>query len=161
MKKNRFEIQDWKLKVKKSSAGCGLFAGVDIPKGVCLIEYFGRSISKEEQYTSRSKYLFEINSKITIDGRARENIARYINHSCKPNAEVEIKKAKASPLRGDARPIHSDNYPNGFRERIFIFSKKKIKAGEEICYDYGKEYFDEHIKKGGCRCFKCKIKKEK
>jgi uncharacterized protein len=129
----KFEIKDWELKVKRSSAGLGLFAGKEIPKGVCIVEYFGRVISKEEQYTSRSKYLFEINSKITIDGRARENIARYINHSCKPNAEVEIKKGK-----------------------IFIFSKKKIKAGEEICYDYGKEYFDEHIGKRRCRCFKCK-----
>jgi SET domain-containing protein len=128
----KFEIKDWELKVKRSSAGCGLFAGKEIPKGVCIVEYFGRVISKEEQYTSRSKYLFEINSKITIDGRARENIARYINHSCKPNAEPEIKKGK-----------------------IFIFSKKKIKAGEEICYDYGKEYFDEHIGKRRCRCRTC------
>lgn len=133
MKKNKYEIQDWGLKVKKSSAGLGLFATKDIPKEVCLIEYFGREISEEEQYTSKSKYLFEINSKITIDGTARENIARYINHSCKPNAEVEIKNKK-----------------------VFIFSKRKIKTGEEICYDYGKEYFNEHIKKGGCRCVGCK-----
>ena len=135
MKKNKYEIEDWGLKVRKSSAGLGLFATKDIPKGVCLIEYFGRVISEEEQYSSRSKYLFEINSKITIDGQARENIARYINHSCRPNSEVEIKKGK-----------------------VYIFSMKKIKAGEEICYDYGKEYFNEHIKKGGCRCEKCKIK---
>jgi SET domain-containing protein len=132
MKKKKYQIEDWGLKVKKSNAGCGLFAGKEIPKDVCLIEYFGRELSEEEQYTSRSKYLFEINSKVTIDGRARENIARYINHSCKPNAEVEIKNKK-----------------------VFIFSKRKIKAGEEICYDYGKEYFDTHIRKGGCRCQKC------
>jgi uncharacterized protein len=133
MKTNKYLIEDCGLKVKKSSAGCGLFATKEIPKGVCLIEYFGRVLSEEEQYTSRSKYLFEINSKITIDGRARENIARYINHSCKPNAEVEIKKGK-----------------------VFIFSIKKIKIGEEISYDYGKEYFDTHIRKGGCRCVGCK-----
>ena len=123
---------DWGLKVKKSKAGLGLFATRDIPKGVFLIEYFGPAISEEEKYISRSKYLFEINSKITIDGRARENIARYINHSCKPNAEVEIKKGK-----------------------ILISSKRNIKAGEEICYDYGTEYFDEHIGKKGCRCTGC------
>jgi SET domain-containing protein len=132
MKKNKYEILDCGLKVKKSTAGLGLFATRGIASGVCLIEYFGREISEEEQYTSKSKYLFEINSKITIDGTARENIARYINHSCKPNSEVEIKNKK-----------------------VFVFSKRKIKAGEEICYDYGKEYFNEHIKKGGCRCVKC------
>ncbi len=132
MKKKKYQIDDWGLKVKKSKAGLGLFATKDIPKGVCLIEYFGRELSEAEQYTSRSKYLFEISSKITIDGQARKNIARYINHSCKPNAEPEIEKGK-----------------------IFIFSKRKIKAGEEICYDYGKDYFNEHIGKRKCKCLKC------
>lgn len=135
MKKNKYQIEDWGLKVKKSKAGLGLFATKDIPKGICMIEYFGRELSEEEQYTSRSKYLFEINSKITIDGGSRENTARYINHSCKPNSEVEIKNKK-----------------------VYIFSRKKIKAGEELCYDYGKEYFNEHIKKGGCRCVGCEKK---
>lgn len=135
-RKSKYDILDWELKVKRSSAGCGLFATKEIPKGVCIIEYFGRSISEAEQYTSRSKYLFEISSKITIDGRDRKNIARYINHSCKPNAEPEIRKG-----------------------RIYIFSKRKIKAGEELCYDYGKEYFDEHIGKKGCRCVRCLLDK--
>lgn len=130
--KNKYEILDWGLKVKKSKAGLGLFATKDIPKGVCLIEYFGRVISKDEHYTSKSKYLFEINSKITIDGSLRENIARYINHSCKPNSEIEIKKGK-----------------------VFVFSKKKILAGEEISYDYGKDYFGAHIKPRGCKCVGC------
>jgi SET domain-containing protein len=102
-----------------------------------LIEYFGRELSKEEQYTSRSKYLFEINSKKTIDGTVRENIARYINHSCKPNCEVEIKKG-----------------------RVLIFSKRKIKKGEELSYDYGKEYWNEHIKPIGCKCSACLIYKK-
>ena len=132
-RKSKYEILDWELKVKRSSAGCGLFATKEIPKGVCIIEYFGRQISEAEQYTSNSKYLFGINSKITIDGRDRKNIARYINHSCKPNTEPEIRKGK-----------------------IFIFSRRKIQPGEEICYDYGKEYFNTHIGKMGCRCVGCK-----
>ena len=135
-RKNRFDIEDWGLAVKKSKTGLGLFATKDIPKGVCLIEYFGRVISEAEKFTCRSKYLFEISSKVTIDGSERKNIARYINHSCKPNSEAEIKKG-----------------------RIYIFSKKKIKAGEELSYDYGKEYFDEHIKKGGCGCKGCERKR--
>ncbi|MEI8338225.1 MAG: SET domain-containing protein [bacterium] len=130
--KNRFEILDWGLVVKKSKTGLGLFATKEIPEGMCLIEYFGRVISEVEKYTCRSKYLFEISSKITIDGSDRKNIARYINHSCKSNAEAEIKKGK-----------------------IYIFSKRKIKAGEELSYDYGEEYFDEHIKKRGCGCNGC------
>lgn len=130
--KSKYDILDWELKVKRSSAGCGLFATKEIPKGVCIIEYFGRQISEAEEYTSNSKYLFGLSSKITIDGTDRKNTARYINHSCRPNAEPEIRKGK-----------------------IFIFSRRKIRPGEEICYDYGKEYFNEHIKKNGCKCLKC------
>lgn len=128
------KIGKFKLKVKRAhkGAGFGLFTEENIPKGEFVIEYFGREISEAEQYTSRSKYLFEINSKRTIDGTVRENTARYINHSCRPNCEVEIKKGK-----------------------ILIFSKKNIKAGEELGYDYGKEFWNEHIKPIGCKCVKC------
>lgn len=123
----------FKVKVKKSSAGLGLFADEDIPKNTCIIEYWGRHIKGDEEYTSRSKYLFEVHARMTIDGRDRKNIARYINHSCKENSE-----------------------PVTHNKRVYIFSKKKIKAGEEITYDYGKEYWEAHIKKLGCRCLGCK-----
>ncbi len=126
----------YKVVVKRSSAGLGLFAGEDIPKGKCIIEYVGRVISREEEFSSRSKYLFEVHKYKTIDGQIRSNTARYINHSCKPNADMEIRK-----------------------HRIFIMAIKKIKAGEEINYNYGKEYWDEHIKPTGCRCVKCVVKK--
>ncbi len=122
----------FKLRVRRSKTGLGLFADQDIPKNQYLIEYFGRELSNKEQYTSTSKYLFEINSRRTIDGAISENIARYINHSCTPNCEVEIKKG-----------------------RILVYSKKNIKKGEELSYDYGKEYWNEHIKPIGCKCDKC------
>lgn len=117
------------VRVGRSSAGLGLFATRAFKKGERIIEYFGKEISKEEEYTSRSKYLFEVNSRKTIDGTMRENFARYINHSCKPNCQPEI-------VRG----------------RVWIDAIKNIKSGEELHYDYGEEYFDEHIKPYGCRC---------
>jgi SET domain-containing protein len=131
MKKGKFVPGDYKFLVKRSRAGLGLFAGEAIPKGKCLIEYFGRTVSKEEELTSKSKYLFEISKNKTIDGTQRDNTARYINHSCRPNCEVEISKG-----------------------RVYVFSKRAIKEGEELNYDYGKEYFNEHIKPHGCRCAK-------
>ena len=117
------------VRVGRSSAGLGLFATRAYKKGERIIEYFGRAISHAEEYTSRSKYLFEVNKRKTIDGSTRANIARYINHSCKPNCEPEIEKG-----------------------RIYIDAIKNIKAGEEFTYDYGEEYFNEHIKPRGCRC---------
>jgi len=134
--KSKFEPGNFKLLVKRSSAGLGLYAGEDIPKGVCVIEYVGRVISGEEEYTSNSKYLFEVSKKVTIDGRDRSNTARYINHSCLPNCEIEIRKG-----------------------RVFVMSRRNIKAGEELGYDYGKEYWNTHIKPHGCRCVKCTTKR--
>lgn len=135
-KKSKYEPGNYKFVIKRSSAGLGLFAGEELPKGVCLLEYKGRRISEKEEYTSRSKYLFGVTKKKTIDGATRSNTARYINHSCRPNTEIKIKN-----------------------ERVWVFSRRKIKPGEEISYDYGKEYWNEHIKPKGCHCLKCqKIK---
>jgi SET domain-containing protein len=131
-KRGKFVPGGYKLNVKRSSAGLGLFAGEALPKGVCIVEYVGRIISKEEEYTSKSKYLFEVSKSKTIDGTERTNTARYINHSCKPNCEVEI---------------HAG--------RVFVLAKRAIAEGEELSYDYGKDYFNEHIKPFGCRCAKC------
>lgn len=117
------------VRVGKSSAGLGLFATRAYKKGERIIEYVGRTLTNAEEYSSRSKYLFEVNKRKTIDGAARTNIARYINHSCTPNCEPEIE-----------------------RGRIYIDAIKSIKPGEEFTYDYGEEYFDEHIKPFGCRC---------
>lgn len=118
--------------VKRSSAGLGLFATRPYAKGERVIEYVGRTITEAETYTSRSRYLFEISKKKTIDGVARSNIARYINHACRPNCEPDIAQG-----------------------RIFIKTLRPIRAGEEFTYDYGKEYFNEHIKPKGCRCVSC------
>jgi len=119
------------IRVGRASAGLGLFATRSFKKGERIVEYIGRTITDAEAYSSRSKYLFEVSTRKTIDGTSRSNIARYINHSCRPNCEPEIE-----------------------RGRVFIDAIKNIKAGEELTYDYGEEYFNEHIKPRGCRCAK-------
>ncbi len=134
-KKGKFVPGDFKLKVKRGVDGLGLFAEEPIKKGACIIEYVGPTLTEKEEYTSRSKYLFEVTKKKTIDGAARSNTARYINHACKPNCEIEIRKGQ-----------------------VFVMAKKNIKPGEELNYDYDKEYFNEYIKPKGCRCASCKAK---
>lgn len=118
-----------KVKVKRSKAGLGLYAVKDIPKKQFIIEYKGPMLNEAQVQAKGGKYLFEISRQRTIDGSSRKNVARYINHSCKPNAEVDIKKG-----------------------RVFVSAIKNIAAGEEIGYDYGKEYYDEFIKPYGCKC---------
>jgi SET domain-containing protein len=128
---------DFVLLVKRGSHGLGLFAGQDIPKNSCVIEYVGKEVPEVEQYTNKSRYLFGINSKRMIDGKPKFNKAGYINHSCIPNCEPFIHKG-----------------------RVFIFSRRTIKTGEELAYNYGKEYFNDIIMKdGGCRCPKHSAKK--
>jgi len=123
------------LIVKRSIAGLGLFTKDEIERGGFVIEYFGPILTEKEANLKGGKYLFETSKNRFVDGTSRKNIARYINHSCLPNCEIEI-------LRG----------------RIYVFTKRKIKAGEELFYDYDKEYFDELIKPLGCKCPKCKTK---
>lgn len=120
--------------VKRSSAGLGLFAGRDFDKGEFVIEYTGEKISDEEADRRGGKYLFTLNEDWLLDGKGRENTARYINHSCRPNCEPELDEDE---------------------ERVYIYTKRKIKAGEEFTYNYGKQYFDIEIKPYGCRCIKC------
>ena len=124
------------LVVKKSFAGLGLFTKEPIARDEFIIEYTGQILTSAHANKRGGKYLFETSKNRTIDGSGRDNLARYINHSCRPNCEVDI-------LRG----------------RIMIFSKRAIKEGEELTYDYEKEYFDEHIKPYGCKCEHCRVRK--
>jgi hypothetical protein len=42
--------------------------------------------------------------------------------------------------------------------RIVIVALRSIAPGEEITYDYGREYFDYFFKETGCRCAACRAK---
>jgi len=120
-----------KFIVKRANPGMGLglFADADIKKGEFIIEYTGELISSAEADKRLTKYLFEVNEWYTIDGATRENTARYMNHLCKPNVEAEIEAGQ-----------------------INFYALRDIQAGEELGYDYGKEYFNEFIKPHGCAC---------
>lgn len=119
--------------MRRSAAGLGLFALEPIPRGKRIIEYTGPLVPNEEVERRRTgRYFFGVNSRWSIDGSPRTNTARYINHSCRPNAEAIVSG-----------------------RRVWIWSKREIKAGEEITYDYGREYFEDYIKPAGCRCAKC------
>lgn len=118
----------------------GIFARTDIPRDTPIIEYIGEKITKAESQRrgdaliNRSKksggaavYIFTLNQRYDLDGAKGRNPARYINHSCAPNCEAYV-------IRG----------------RIWIYSLRDIKAGEELTYNYGFdiETWDEHP----CRC---------
>jgi len=126
------------LRIGRSKAGLGLFARVAIRKGQFIVRYSGRKIPTETADDLDTRYLFEINTRWTIDGSSRRNRARYINHSCRPNAEAYFVK-----------------------HMIKIRAIKNIKPGAEITYHYGRNYFDSFIKAAGCKCRACARKRTK
>jgi uncharacterized protein len=129
-------------RVGRSRTGLGLFATKPIKKGSKIIRYFGPLLDskKKKDDAIENKYLFELNDRWTIDGSVRKNIARYINHACKPNAESDVKPRK---------------------RKVFIRAIKNIEPGEEINYDYGTDYFKAYLKPIGCKCAACEKKRKK
>jgi hypothetical protein len=129
-------------RVGRSRTGLGLFATKPIKKGAKIVRYFGPLLDsrKKKDDAIENKYLFELNGRWTIDGSVRENVARYINHACKPNAESDVMPRK---------------------RKVVIRAIKNIEPGEEINYDYGTDYFKAYLKPIGCKCAACEKKRKK
>ncbi len=118
--------------VKRTATGLGLFTLQSIREGRRIIEYTGRLITGPEADHLGGRYLFGLSAGLTIDGSARANMARYINHSCDPNSEA----------------LYCGRL-------IWIYAKRDLDAGMAVTLDYGEEYFDTFIKPRGCRCEGC------
>ncbi len=126
-------------RVRRSVTGLGLFATRPIRRGAYIATYRGRRITTEEadrREAHGARYMFELNKRWVIDGSPRWNVARYINHSCRPNAK-----------------------PVGRRGGIVIVALRRIEADEEITYEYGRDYLKSILADGGCRCAACRRKK--
>lgn len=112
----------------------GLFAKTDIKKGEKVIEYKGKKfthkqVEENDRFdNSKAIYLFTLNERYVLDGDTKTNTAKYINHSCDPNCEVDIIKGK-----------------------IWIIAIKDIKKGDELSYDYGFGY-DADFRQFPCKC---------
>ena len=126
----------FKLGVRRSKIGLELYAMEKIPRGRFAMEYWGKVVTDDAAQYVGGKYLFELGNGRTILGATRKNTARYANHACRPNSEMRT-----------------------IGNRAYLYSVKRIKPGEAITYDYGKEYFECFIKPYGCRCGTCKKRK--
>ena len=128
-------------RVGRSRTGLGLFATKLIKRRSYICTYRGPVIPNDEAERRENRgirYLFEINSRWTIDGTSRRNVARYVNHACRPNADAVQRKHK-----------------------IVYVARYNIQPGQEITVHYGKDYFDSFIGRPHCRCQFCRNKRRK
>ncbi|PJZ71346.1 SET domain-containing protein-lysine N-methyltransferase [Leptospira perolatii] len=104
--------------------GMGLFAKEDVFKGDTVGFYTGRILDDKSANSSKyceSKYLLWICKDHWIYGEGKEaNYTRYINHSTKPNIKLVV----------------STRWKTARFEVI-----RRIRAGEELFFDYGDEYW--------------------
>ena len=109
IKRRRSRIEGW-----------GVYATRPIPKNTRITHYAGEKISNQESLKRERRYIrkghiwcFKLTNRTVIDAGVGGNIARFINHSCRPNAYVDIK--------------------DGI---IWIRAARTIRRGEEITYHY-------------------------
>jgi SET domain-containing protein len=129
------------FRLGRSLTGFGLFATKPIKKATRIAEYRGRRLDIDQALAAEkrgNRYLYEVNSKITIDGAKYGNIARYFNHSCNPNCDTFIRN-----------------------RRVFIRTLRNIKPEEELTYDYGRDYLKNVIGLGNCLCSRCRKRRAK
>ncbi|CAG9537595.1 unnamed protein product [Cercopithifilaria johnstoni] len=122
-----------RLRTFQTMNGCGIGVKTDvnIDKGQFICEYIGEVVSMETFNTrSRTDYCYQRNHYalnlcpgFVVDAYRKGNIARFINHSCAPNCEMQRWSV------------------NGYY-RIGLFSLRRIHEGEELTYDYNWDAFE-------------------
>lgn len=117
--------------IKSEGRGYGLVAVEDIKEGQFIIEYCGEVISwKEakrraqtyETHGVKDAYIISLNASEAIDATKKGSLARFINHSCKPNCET-----RKWNVLGEVR--------------VGIFAKESISPRTELAYDYNFEWY--------------------
>jgi len=100
--------------------GAGVFATQRINKNTRIIHYAGEKISNQVSLRRERRYIkhghiwcFKLTNRTVIDAGVGGNDARFINHACRPNCYIDIKKGV-----------------------IWIRAARKIRKGEELTYDY-------------------------
>jgi uncharacterized protein len=125
--------------------GRGVVARTSIKTGDRICEYRGERIGWPEALRRHPHdpeqpfhtFYFSVTDDLVIDGNARGNFSRFINHSCEPNCEAEMDE-----VRGVTR--------------VFIHALRNIAKGEELTYNYGltldERYTPTLKKQFACHC---------
>ncbi|KAJ1958657.1 hypothetical protein IWQ62_004864 [Dispira parvispora] len=124
----RFQKKEYaRVKVVKTQLkGYGLVAEQDLERGQFVMEYIGEVVSKSqflkrtaiyEQENCEHHYFMSLKNDEVIDATRKGCIARFVNHSCAPNCEVQ-------------------KWVVGSQFRMGIFTTRPIPKDTEITFDY-------------------------
>lgn len=100
--------------------GFGVFAAEPIARNTRIVDYAGELVRnadcearEERDLADGCIWIFRINRVWSRDAAVGGNIARFINHACRPNCWFEV-----------------------VGRTIWIRASRRIEAGEELTYDY-------------------------
>jgi len=100
--------------------GMGVFAAEPISKNRRIIDYAGELVRNRDVGAREARYLkqgciwvFRVDRTWSRDAAVGGNIARFINHSCRPNCWFQV-----------------------VDKTIWIRASRSIEPGEELTYDY-------------------------
>ena len=122
------------LRVCRTAAkGLGVFAEIDVPRGMFVGEYVGEVISSAQAKhrlqsldEDEACYVMVVKEHMSsgrvlttnVDATLKGNIMRFVNHSCSPNLVLV-------PVRADS-----------IVPRLCLFACRNILKGEELCFSY-------------------------
>ncbi|KAI3760207.1 hypothetical protein L1987_50598 [Smallanthus sonchifolius] len=140
--------------------GWGLRTLEDLPKGAFVCEYVGEVLTNAELYdrisksSNKDEHAYPVlldadwgaeselkdEEALCLDATYYGIVARFINHRCFDSNLVEI-------------PVEVEN-PDHHYYHLAFFTTRKVKALEELTWDYGIDFDDEEhpVKAFRCRC---------
>ncbi len=120
-------IPDVEIRWISPELGWGVFAARDFKKMEFIAEYSGK-VRKRRRSDGKNAYCFEyvsvqgVKTPYTIDALEQGGVARYINHSSKPNLATSLATIE-------------------FISHVVLFANRSIAKGEQLGYDYGDDYW--------------------
>jgi len=110
--------------------GHGLFAAAPIADGTYLGDYTGEVLTHRE-YLARypaedARYVLSANTDYNIDAAdpSAASLLRFLNHSTSPNCFYDVQRVRRQR-----------------QKRVCFFTSRDVAAGEELCFDYGRQYW--------------------
>ncbi|KAI7868641.1 hypothetical protein BDF14DRAFT_1724451 [Spinellus fusiger] len=132
--------------IQTEKKGFGLRSLADLPANAFIMEYIGEVIPNHE-FVRRTReyeaeglkhyYFMTLKTDEIIDATKRGCLARFINHSCRPNSVTQ-------------------KWVVGKTMRIGIFTTRAVKAGDEFTFDYKFERYGAVAQKCYCGEACCK-----